>query len=166
MVLTPESEQNQMHILCGSVRKLVIRYWLLCLVSCLGLSACADKEPEEPPEQEKPVWQKVSEQGAFEVTLDPQFNESVAINEFLEWVLTVKTSDGKPVTPARVSVSGGMPLHGHGLPSQPQVSEHPEDGKYLVKGLKFNMNGDWELGFDIWSEDQRDKVNFEIKIDF
>ena len=78
----------------------------------------------------------------------------------------MKTPDGKAVAPARVSVSGGMPLHGHGLPSQPQVSEHTEDGKYLVKGLKFNMNGGWELAFDIQSEDQRDKVNFDIKIDF
>jgi len=167
MVPAANTDQNQMHYTTGSVRKLAIRYCLPGLMFCLlGLSACADKEPEEQPEQEELVWQQVSEQGAFEVTLDPQFTDSVAINEFLEWVLTIKTPDGKMVAPARVSISGGMPLHGHGLPSQPQVSAHPEDGKYLVKGLMFNMNGDWELGFDIQSEDQTDKVNFELKIDF
>ena len=142
------------------------RFRLLCLMSCLlSVTACADKAEKEL-EQEELTWQQMSEQGAFEVTLDPQFDDSVAINEFLEWVLTVKSADGKTVDPARVSVSGGMPAHGHGLPSQPQVSEHPEDGKYLVKGLKFNMNGDWELAFDIQSEDQRDTVNFEVEIDF
>ncbi len=152
----------------GLVRRHATRFGLLSMMLCsLCLSACADKESEpETPAKEDLVWQQMSEQGAFDVTLDPQLSDSVAINEFLEWVLTVKTPDGKAVAPARVSVSGGMPAHGHGLPSQPQVSEHTEDGKYLVKGLKFNMNGGWELAFDIQSEDQRDKVNFDIKIDF
>ena len=143
----------------------------MCSVALtLCLSACADDEPEQVKVQgqvpDKLIWQQVSERGAFEVTLDSQTDGSVAINEFLEWVLTVKKPDGELVDPARVSVSGGMPAHGHGLPSQPQVSEHPADGKYLVKGLQFSMNGDWELAFDIQSQDQRDKVVFDLKVDF
>ena len=69
------------------------------------------------------------------------------------------------VTPARISVGGGMRAHGHGLPTQPQISEYLGEGKYLVKGLKFNMNGNWELAFDIDAEDRKDKVVFELKID-
>lgn len=139
-----------------------IKGWLLAFFF-LSLSACADKEPE-------PVspdnWQKVTEQGLFEVTLDPAVDGPVAINEFLEWVLTVKTPDGEPVDPARISVNGGMRAHGHGLPSQPQVGEHPEAGKYLLKGLQFSMNGLWQLAFDIQSKEQSDKVTFELKIDY
>ena len=149
------------------VQRITIPRSFVCLTVCLlCVNGCADKESAQGAAQEKLMWQQVSEQGAFEVTLDPQDSDAVAINQFQEWVLTVKNADGEPVAPARVSVSGGMPAHGHGLPSQPQVGEHPEDGKYLVKGLKFSMNGSWELAFDIQSEDQRDKVNFDIEIDY
>lgn len=112
------------------------------------------------------VWQQTSEQGVFNVTLDSQVENAVEINEFLEWILTVESVSGEAVSPARITVGGGMPAHGHGLPTQPQVSEYLGEGKYLVKGLKFSMNGRWELSFDIQSEDQKDKVVFDLKIDY
>ncbi len=116
--------------------------------------------------QESLVWQQTSEQGLFNVTLDSQVENAVEINEFLEWILTVESVSGEAVSPARITVGGGMPAHGHGLPTQPQVSEYLGEGKYLVKGLKFSMNGRWELSFDIQSEDHRDKVVFDLKIDY
>ncbi len=116
--------------------------------------------------QETLVWQQTSEQGLFNVTLDSQVENAVEINEFLEWILTVESVSGEAVSPARITVGGGMPAHGHGLPTQPQVSEYLGEGKYLVKGLKFSMNGRWELSFDIQSEDHRDKVVFDLKIDY
>ena len=120
----------------------------------------------EAAEKDTLVWQQSSEQGIFEVTLDSQAKDIVEINEFLEWVLTVKTADGEVVSPARITVGGGMPKHGHGLPTQPQIGEYLGDGKYLLKGLKFSMNGQWELTFDIQSEDQQDNVVFDFKLDY
>lgn len=128
----------------------------------LSLSCIADTNSDP----DKLMWQQTSEQGIFDVTLDSNAGDVVAINEFLEWVLIIKDADGEPVTPVRVAVSGGMPMHGHGLPSQPQVSEYLGDGKYLIKGLKFSMNGRWELAFDIQSKEQADKVVFDFKIDY
>lgn len=115
---------------------------------------------------DKLVWQQVSQNGIFDVTLDAQADDTVEINQFLEWILTVKTVAGEVVAPARISVDGGMQVHGHGLPTQPQISEYPGEGNYLIKGLKFNMNGNWELAFDIQTEDQQDSVVFELKIDY
>lgn len=127
----------------------------------VSVCACAKTDADAA----KLVWQQTSENGVFDVTLDAQVDDSVEINQFLEWILTVKTATGEVVTPARISVGGGMRAHGHGLPTQPQISEYLGEGKYLVKGLKFNMNGNWELAFDIDAEDRKDKVVFELKID-
>lgn len=143
-------------------RKSISRVFLIWLALCFN-GSFADTQKAD---SEKLVWQQASEKGLFEVTLDAQSGDSVAINQFLEWVLTVKTAEGEDVTPARITVSGGMPMHGHGLPSQPQVSEYIGDGKYLLKGLQFSMNGRWELAFDIQSKEQRDKVVFELKVDY
>ncbi len=110
-------------------------------------------------------WQQTSEQGLFEVTLDSQTADSVEINQFLEWVLTVKTPAGEPVEPARITVGGGMAAHGHGLPTQPRIADYLGEGRYLVKGLQFSMNGNWQLEFDIQAKDKTDKAVFELKID-
>ena len=34
-----------------------------------------------------------------------------------DWIVTVKTADGKPVDNAKVAVDGGMPDHNHGRPT-------------------------------------------------
>lgn len=112
------------------------------------------------------TWDQTSENGVFEVTLNPQTDESIEISEFLEWTVTVKTPDGEPVTPARITVDGGMPMHGHGLPSQPQVGEYLGEGKYLLKGLMFSMHGRWEILLDIQSRSLSDTVRFEIVLDY
>ena len=125
-------------------------------------SACGDENAAK----KALVWQQASEQGLFSVTLDSQVEDVIEINQFLEWILTVKTADGEAVTPARITVGGGMPMHGHGLPTQPQVSEYLGEGRYVVKGLKFSMNGRWELAFDIQSKEFQDKVVFDFKVDY
>lgn len=110
-------------------------------------------------------WQKTSERGVFVVMLDAQ-SENIALREFLEWTVEITTATGVAVHPARFAISGGMPSHGHGLPSQPRVSRHLGSGKYLISGLKFNMAGDWVLLFDIVAESRTDRVSFDIRVDF
>lgn len=117
---------------------------------------------------EKPWFsqEKTSENGAFQVTLEAG-SGTVQLNDYHDWVLIVRDSkSNEPVTPLRVNVGGGMPLHGHGLPSQPQIGKHLGDGRYEVKGVKFNMNGVWSLAFDLDSKSMSDKVNFELMIDY
>ena len=107
-----------------------------------------------------------SQNGRFTVTLESTESE-FALNEFRVWQLTVTdAASGESVTPARVSVGGGMPMHGHGLPSQPQVTQYLGDGRYQIEGLKFNMLGKWLLEFDIVTKSASDTVKFELLLDY
>jgi len=87
--------------------------------------------------------------------------EPLPLNQIHSWVLHIDTLDGKPVEKARVSVYGGMPAHKHGLPTEPVVTELSK-GDYLVEGLKFSMNGGWEIWFHIRAGNVSDKVKFDI----
>jgi hypothetical protein len=74
----------------------------------------------------------------------------------------VETADGQPVENAAIVVDGGMPQHGHGLPTQPQVTQNLGGGDYLVEGLKFQMPGWWEVKFRITADGQSDGVIFNL----
>lgn len=94
---------------------------------------------------------------SFRSDLDP-----VAINQMHSWTLTVETADGQPVENATITVAGGMPQHGHGLPTSPQVTDYLGDGKYRVEGLRFQMGGWWEVAFDITTNGQNDAITFDL----
>ncbi len=107
-----------------------------------------------------------SANGSFTVSLQSVQSE-FALNEFRIWHLTViDRESGEAVTPARVTVGGGMPMHGHGLPSQPQVTEYLGEGRYQIEGLKFNMLGKWVLDFEIITRQAADTVRFEFLLDY
>jgi hypothetical protein len=68
------------------------------------------------------------------------------------------------VTGARISVEGGMPEHGHGLPTMPLATAETSPGTYLVEGMKFNMPGWWTVGFDISEGGEPDRVTFNLMV--
>jgi hypothetical protein len=80
------------------------------------------------------------------------------------WTITVRDAAGNPVPDARVTVLGGMPAHGHGLPTAPQV-QNLGGGRYLIEGLKFHMPGAWVVGFRIKDGPRVDSVNFDLQLD-
>lgn len=117
--------------------------------------------------QQTPWYQesRESKAGVFLVTLDSG-NSSPAINEFHNWILTITDkATGEIITPARISVGGGMPMHGHGLPTQPQVTGYLGDGRYQLEGINFNMLGQWILEFEIVTAEVTDQVVFEVVLD-
>ena len=71
---------------------------------------------------------------------------------------------GKPVADARITLDGGMPQHGHGLPTSPMVSADQTAGEYRVEGLKFTMTGWWELRFAITAAAGGDSAVFNVKL--
>jgi hypothetical protein len=82
--------------------------------------------------------------------------EPLAINRIHSWTFHVETPDGKPVTGAVISVTGGMPLHNHGLPTDPAMTAETGDGNYVVEGFRFHMNGAWELFVTVDVDGKRD----------
>ena len=81
------------------------------------------------------------------------------------WQVKVSTPDGRPVTDARVDVDGGMPQHGHGLPTHPRVTRELAPGTYQIDGMKFSMPGWWVVKLDVRAAGGEDKVTFNTVLD-
>jgi hypothetical protein len=86
---------------------------------------------------------KATAGGLYTLTIEPEA-EPVRQGALHAWIVTVKTADEQPVVDARLTVDGGMPQHGHGLPTRPQATDIG-DGRYRLEGVRFNMSGWWVL---------------------
>jgi hypothetical protein len=78
--------------------------------------------------------------------------------------VTVKKSSGEAVVGATIMVAGDMPEHGHGLPTEPEITDEVEPGVYLVEGMKFSMPGWWEVTFHVKAGDHEDRVTFNLDL--
>ena len=72
--------------------------------------------------------------------------------------------DGRPVVGATLTIDGGMPEHGHGLPTRPRVTRSLGAGTYEIEGVRFNMAGWWEFRVAITSERGADTVTFNLSL--
>jgi hypothetical protein len=104
-----------------------------------------------------------TEEGRFVVALQPP-STAPAINQIHSWTINVATPNGAPVRQARIAVDGGMPQHGHGLPTRPRVTRELGDGAYLMEGMKFSMTGWWEIKLAIDAPEGADKVTFNTVV--
>jgi len=109
--------------------------------------------------------QRDSRRGLYRVRIEP-LNPGARLGDFQSWKLHVDAADGRPVSGAVIHVKGGMPQHGHGLPTLPQVSAGRAPGEYRIDGLQFSMPGWWELSVYISSERQDDIVTFNLDANF
>jgi YtkA-like len=106
---------------------------------------------------------KLSEKGLYRVAIEPE-NGPVRQGELHSWLLQLGSAAGQPVDDAVVTIGGGMPDHGHGLPTRPAVSGQIGAGRYRVDGLKFTMSGWWQLRFSISAEAGSDSAVFNVKL--
>ncbi|MBO6541227.1 MAG: FixH family protein [Rhizobiaceae bacterium] len=115
-----------------------------------------------PPEGADLSRSKASANGIYEVTIEPEA-EPVEQGPLHTWLARVKLPDGTPVVNAQIGVDGGMPAHGHGLPTAPKAS-HVGDGVYRIEGMRFNMGGLWELRLSLNGPTGEDEVVFNIQL--
>lgn len=104
-----------------------------------------------------------SESGRYRVSYESRL-EPIAINRLHQWVLTVTDAAGEPVDDARLRVSGGMPAHDHGLPTEPRVVEALGDGRYLLDGMRFHMHGAWEIVVQLETGGRSDTVVINLDL--
>ena len=71
---------------------------------------------------------------------------------------------GRAVEGAMLTIDGGMPEHGHGLPTRPRMTRAIGSGTYEVEGVRFNMGGWWEFKVTIASERGNDIVTFNLSL--
>ncbi len=105
----------------------------------------------------------LSRSGYYRVSYTSEL-QPIAINKIHTWVFHVETPEGEPVTGAMITVTGGMPLHNHGLPTDPKMTADLGDGDYLFEGVRFHMSGDWELMVTVDVEGRRDTVVVPLKL--
>jgi cytochrome c5 len=86
------------------------------------------------------------------------------VGAYASWQVKV-TEEGGQAAELSLGVRGGMPAHGHGLPSTPTVRRQGR-GEFLVEGLLFNMPGDWVLVFDARADGARpDPATYRLRIE-
>lgn len=107
-------------------------------------------------------WATQSEVAGYSIVLSPSKGH-IPLGRIHNWIIEVRDKDDIPVYPISFLIDGGMPAHGHGLPSNPTGSRYLGDGKYLIEGLAFSMYGGWDLAFLLRSEAIRDRAAIRVE---
>jgi hypothetical protein len=71
---------------------------------------------------------------------------------------------GLPVEGAVMTIGGGMPQHGHGLPTRPRMTRAIGAGTYEIEGVRFNMGGWWEFNVTIGTDRGEDTITFNLSL--
>ena len=82
----------------------------------------------------------------------------IAINQIHSWLLTIHPNEGSTQKDLQISVSGGMPLHDHGMQTTPMVAAKNSQSEYQVDGMKFHMRGYWEVTVKIDTGSTTDEI--------
>lgn len=94
------------------------------------------------------VWD--TEDGQYQVHLD-DVPSQLKSGPQPAWCVRVTNSKGQPVRGVKLEFTGGMPQHGHGLPSVPATTAQAGKCPYRIDGIEFHMPGVWQIGFAITS---------------
>ncbi|MBL1434803.1 MAG: FixH family protein [Rhodobacteraceae bacterium] len=99
--------------------------------------------------------------GHFMVSISPE-DAAYQRNTIHTWIVEIATPDGALVEDAEILIDGGMPQHGHGLPTNPLMTEFLGEGRYKIEGVRFNMRGWWELKLTITAGEISDSITFNL----
>ena len=136
-----------------------LRFAALTLIVA-AMSACMMFS--KPPKDLDLSRTRASAAGLYRATIEPR-GDTIPRNRLHVWTLHLETAAGAPVDSALIGVDGGMPQHGHGLPTKP-VARQLGRGDYLVEGMKFNMGGWWVVKFRVQSAAGADSVVFNLSL--
>ena len=117
------------------------------------------KPPADPKAYE---YTQTSAAQMYRATFKPA--ESIKVGKLHKWNIVVTTTEGAPVDTAQITVDGGMPQHGHGLPTKPIVTTHLGEGTHVIEGMKFNMGGWWVVRLHVDGAKGSDVVTFNLKL--
>ncbi|MEO8562308.1 MAG: FixH family protein [bacterium] len=106
---------------------------------------------------------RASEHGLYRAAIKPE-GDSIPQGKLQKWTLHLDAANGTPVSAASVAIDGGMPQHGHGLPTTPRVTRELGNGDYLVEGMKFTMGGWWVVKFRVNSTVGADSLVFNLNL--
>ena len=124
---------------------------------------------DKPPASEFGLGPRTSANGLYVATIETAAPLRKGVLQKVQILVQSANPNGTVTGPhaaegATIMIDGGMPQHGHGLPTAPRVTRSLGGGRYQVEGLKFNMGGWWELRFRITSEAGTDSVTFNVDL--
>jgi YtkA-like len=143
---------------------------VLALVAVLStLTACSHAMrmihgtgARRPAASEFGLGPRTSATGRYVATLEPA--TPLRPRQMLTLRVVVRDEAGGAVDEAAIVIEGGMPEHGHGLPTRPRVTRSLGDGHYEIEGVRFNMGGWWEVRLAITGAGGVDTVTFNLAV--
>jgi hypothetical protein len=106
---------------------------------------------------------RVSSDTGYSIAVYSQLSP-IEINKIHSWIIEITDRNNRPLKSANIEMIGGMPDHDHGLPTEPQVTEEVEPGKYLLEGVRFHMQGKWQIIFTIKENGNKDQAILELQL--
>jgi hypothetical protein len=97
--------------------------------------------------------------GSFVATVEPG---DLRLGRAMTWTFLVNDADGETVEASDLRVDGGMPLHGHGLPTEPSTPQAIGQGRYEVEGIQFSMAGWWVVKLHRTTPEGDDTATFNF----
>jgi hypothetical protein len=133
----------------------------------LGVAGCGHMMmlghgAEPPSESEFGLGPRTSAQGLYTATLEP--SRPLRPRQMDKVRVLIEDARGEPIDGATIQIDGGMPQHGHGLPTQPRVTKQMGEGVYEIEGVRFNMGGWWEFKLEIAGAPGTDRVTFNLAL--
>lgn len=142
---------------------------LAVAAAAIGLTACAPAMmllhgggAKRPAASEFGFGPRTSAQGRYVATLVPE--RELRPRQMHTVRVTIADGSGVALDGATLTIGGGMPQHGHGLPTRPRVARTLGDGTYEIEGVRFNMGGWWEFSVTIATPAGADVVVFNLDI--
>jgi hypothetical protein len=143
--------------------QLTVAAVLVAAILILGaLTGCSHLMAAKPPASEFGLGPRTSSAGRYTATLKP--SESLKPRKLQTIQVSLTDANGQIVDGAAITIDGGMPQHGHGLPTKPRVTKALGNGEYVIEGVRFNMGGWWEFELDIAGNAGTDTVTFNLAL--
>ena len=139
-----------------------ILFAAISLMACSNLMAMNGSRARRPEAAEFGVGPRTSANRLYVATIEP--SRELKPRQMMSMLVKVTDSAGAPVQGATLTIDGGMPQHGHGLPTRPKMTRSVTAGTYEIEGVRFNMGGWWEFKVTIASERGEDTVTFNLSL--
>lgn len=135
----------------------------ICLTACShAMMMLHGTGAKRPAASEFGLGPRASVAGRYVATLKPA--KPLRPRQMQTVRVTVRDAEGRAIDEAQIAIDGGMPQHGHGLPTRPRVTRNLGDGIYEIEGVRFNMGGWWEFKLAIAGSRGADTVTFNLDL--
>lgn len=136
---------------------------IVLALSAGGSLGKAHRHATKPPAREFGPGPRLSAQGLYIVTLQGAGTLQPRKMYTLQ-ATVIDGATGQAIDDATIGIDGGMPQHGHGLPTRPRMTKVLGNGMYEISGLRFNMGGWWEVKLTITTPAGTDTVTFNLSV--